>query len=467
MIFILTLTRNVPTTDGFGVWNNILDLLAWFSLPAYIIPFWAGRFTARGSVESGKTGLATNFIISLIVFPIYLIFVLIAAASNILHVSQAQILPYILATLQLIESYLIVALEGILQMKRPQMIGYGSLALEVTKVLVGITLIPWLKLTGAVSVMVIASFIQIIFYLRFTISEFKVKTRWSYVREWLKVSFFNIFSLVGQKLPILNLLVLYIFSGDARGFYGAAYTISATVSYSSSLAFALYPRLLSKKRAEDVANSLRLVLMFAIPMAVGCIVLADSYVTILNEQFRAAGLVSIVLTLSILAGSMSTFFETVVYGMENVDEKAKIPIKALVKSRIFKLASLPYFYSLFTLPTLFFVLTFILKQPLESALFLTLIDLATGFVLLLLRYRLAKKSMQFDFPKKAVAKYCLASVFMIPLLILVPQPPRLFTAAIFTLLGAIVYFAVLCLIDKEAREIANSILKNIRAWRFG
>lgn len=206
MLFMFMIMRNA--SEEFGIWGNIMDMLAYFTVPAFIIPFWAARFYARGNTESAKTGLAANLIISFIVFPIYLVIIPIVNAYA-LHVSEDQLLLYMVASFQILESYAIVIFESILQVKRPQMIGYGSVVLEVTKMVIGIALIPQFKLLGAISVMLIASLIQIIFYLRFIIDELKAKVKWSHLKEWFKASFFNVFSLIGQRVAVFDLIILF------------------------------------------------------------------------------------------------------------------------------------------------------------------------------------------------------------------------------------------------------------------
>jgi O-antigen/teichoic acid export membrane protein len=469
ILFILMINRNV-SPEEFGIWGNILDLLTYFTIPAFIVPFWAARFFARGNTESAKTGTVTNLMISLVVFPVYLVLV----NAYALQVSAANLLLYTLASFQILESYLLIALEAMLQIKKPQVIGYGSVVLEVTKVISGIALVPQFKLLGAIIVMLIGSLIQLLFYLRLIVDEFKAKIKWGHTKEWLKASFFNIFNLIGQKVPTFNLIILFVFGGQlARGFYGAALTIAAAISYSGGLGFALYPRLLSEKRADDALTSLRMILMFAIPMTTGAIVLSELFLAILNPEFVGAKMVLIVLSLVFLVKSISGFLETVIYGTERLDEKAKISIRALLRSRIFLLATFPYISSVITLPTLFYILTSAPRQPAEAALYLTLIDFVAGIALLIIRYMLAIKCLPFIFPKKAVAKYCLAAAAMIPALLIIPQITgfsgkvtislidSLAYFAIITLVGTAVYFAVLYLIDKETRAIARFFIEKV------
>ncbi|MDH5770242.1 MAG: hypothetical protein OEZ25_03000, partial [Candidatus Bathyarchaeota archaeon] len=200
------------------------------------------------------------------------------------------------------------------------------------------------------------------FYIKLTAKELKESVRWSYLKEWLKVSPINIYSVVGSRIAAFTLIFLFVHGGElARAYYGAAATFANVAGYSSLLAFALYPRLLSGSSSEDVSVSLRLVMMLAIPMTTGVMVLSDSYLTILKVDFAEARPVLLLLAISALCLTLSQVFNSVALGTERVDAKAKIAFRELVRSRLFLLFTLPYIESVVTLPATFFVLTSIAK----------------------------------------------------------------------------------------------------------
>lgn len=47
IIFTLMITRNTDQA-GYGVWNNVFDVTAYFTIFAGALPFWIVRFVARG-----------------------------------------------------------------------------------------------------------------------------------------------------------------------------------------------------------------------------------------------------------------------------------------------------------------------------------------------------------------------------------------------------------------------------------
>ena len=205
-----------------------------------------------------------------------------------------------------------------------------------------------------------------------------------------------------------------------------------------------------------------MVLMAAIPMTTGAMVLSDSYLTILKLVYRDAAPVLLLLSMHVLCLSLSQVFNTVVIGTERLDAKAKIPFRRLTKSRLFQIFTLPYIQSAITLPATFFALFYIAKTQLEAATYLALISLIVGLAMLLCRYIIARKCLTFNFPWKNVAKYVIASAVMAAPLLVIPHPTRLLLTVGLTVLGGIIYFAILATIDRATKELIKSILNEIK-----
>jgi O-antigen/teichoic acid export membrane protein len=198
-------------------------------------------------------------------------------------------------------------------------------------------------------------------------------------------------------------------------------------------------------------------------MTIGAMVLSDSYLTILKLVYRDATPVLLLLAINVLCSSLSQVFNTVVMGTERLDAKAKIPFRKLTKSRLFQIFTLPYIQSAITLPTTFFALFYIAKTQLEATTYLALISLIVGLAMLLCRYIIARKCLTFNFPWKNVAKYIIASAVMAAPLLVIPHPTRLSLTVGLTVLGGIIYFAILTTIDHETRELIKSILNEAKS----
>ena len=124
-------------------------------------------------------------------------------------------------------------------------------------------------------------------------------------------------------------LSLFAFSSyggaDPRAYYQAAFTFTTIVGYSSSLATAMYPKLLAKSCPdEQVGTSFRTVLMLAIPFATITMVMSTSFLTILNVSYSVAWPVLIALTIDTLVSVIASFYSSLVMGREGFDAEGKI-----------------------------------------------------------------------------------------------------------------------------------------------
>jgi O-antigen/teichoic acid export membrane protein len=461
MIFTLLITRNVKT-EQFGIWGNMFDLTAWFIILASAIPFWTTRFVARGKEGAAKTGFFANLAIAIISAVLYI--TLIPLLSSVLNVGEYAFL-YFIAALYIIDQYLLGVLEATLRAQRPQAIGYGLLVNEFCKIFLAYVLIVGFQqaLLGAIISLVTGLLVQIMYYLRLVSHDFGQKIQWNYIREWVKGSLANIYQLVGNQIASFALIMLFVYGGQfARGNYLAATTIANIVTYSSFLSFALYPKLLAEKNLEDITTSMKMVLMFAIPMTAGAIAIADSFLTILGDYSQVAPILML-LAIDALVSTIGNFYTFVLFGVEKLDEEARIPLKQLVKSRMFKVFTLPYIHALIALPATFYVLlNFGVNQPVQAPLYVTIINMTVRFAMFLVLYGIVRKTLVIAVPWRSIAKYVFAAAVMAALLYVIPHPTRIITTLGMTAVGGVTYLALLMAMDKEARELIKAILQEIR-----
>jgi O-antigen/teichoic acid export membrane protein len=466
MAFTLMLTRTA-TEQQYGIWSNINDMIAYFAFLAPAFPFWATRFVARNKEGTIKTGFLANLTVSMVATIIYL--PVIPLIMPLLGISQTYIIPYLIASMQIIETYLITMLESCLRAKIPQTIGYGLLIEEICKILLAYILIVKLQqpIIGALISLITAFSVQIIYYLKLLSQELKQPVNWNYVKEWLKGSTINIYYYVGTKVATFTLIMLIAYNPiagpTARGMYQAAITITNIITYSYFLSFALYPKLLAENSIQDITTSLKTVLMFAIPMTAGAMALSNSYLIMLKEIYGEASPVLIVLAVGAFVQLISTFFLYALLGLENIDKETKIPLRKLVKSPLFMAFTLPYAHSAITLPTTFYVLTtFAQNQPVAAALYVGIIDTIARSIMFLALYVIIRRMVKLNIPWKNIAKYVFASIVMAFILFLIPHPTRLLFTLGITVAGAILYLTLLIAIDKEARALANYMWQEIK-----
>ena len=465
LIFQYMIAR-AATKPEYDIYFNLNDVLAYFTLLAGVVPFWVMRCVARGKEGATKTGLVTNLIISLIFTIAYL--TAVPFILPVLGVSTDYLTLYLVASVQIVELYLLGLFEPCLQATTPQAVGYGLLVQQVSKVALGYFLIIVLAqpLFGMLISTAIAFVIQIAYYSRLLRFEMKQKIQWSYVGEWLKGSLANIYTVIGNQIANFVFLLLFSLGGEgSRGIYGAAAIVVNVITHSSFLAFALYPKLLAEQKSEDVTASFKTVLMFAIPMTAIAMALANSYIVLLRQElldFQGAGLVLAILALDALVGVVSGIYGSVLFGIESVD-KEKLTFRSMVKSKIFIAFSLPYVHSAITIPTTYFVLaTYASQQPLLAALSVSVINSIMRFVMFLVLVFVVRGMIKIAFPWKSVAKYTFASIVSGIVLFLLPASSSIMITLIWTAVGGLLYLVVLMLIDKEARSLPKQILGEVK-----
>ncbi|MGD0979478.1 MAG: hypothetical protein ABR962_10100 [Candidatus Bathyarchaeia archaeon] len=460
MAFILLLTRSM-TTDQYGVWGNIFDVTGYFLLFSGFIPFWALRFVARGEEGATKTAFVANLTVAIASAAAYIPLAPLIATS--LHITETSV--YVLASAQLVTVYAVSTLESCLRAKKPQAIGYGLLLEEVVKLSLAYLFIVRLQqlFIGAMLSLILSASFQTLFYLKLLSKDLRQKVQWSYVREWLKGSAALVYNAVGGQLANFVLILLIVYGTQSgRGEYLAATTFATIIGYSASLAFALYPKLLAENSLKEIAASLKTVLMFALPLAAITISMSPSLLTILKISYREAWPVLIVLSIDALISLVSTFYTNVLYGVEKLDEEARIPLRKLVKSKMFKLLTLPYVQAAITLPTTLYILTqFANGQAVRAATYVAIIIMAAHAIMFLLTYLIMGTSVRIVVPWGSIGKYVFASSATGVILYVVPHPATLALTFVTVVVGAAVYAALILAIDKDARMLVRSILQEI------
>ncbi len=458
LIFTLLLTRSM-TVSQFGIWTNIFDYTPYFIILGGVLPFWTTRFTARSQGGTAKTAALSQLSIAVASTIIYLpVIFLISHAIG----TSAYLLIYFITGFYILTYYMVAVFEAVLQATRPQATGYGFIIQEIVKVTVALVVILVFKqiFLGAILALVLAPAVQILYYCYLLAGYFKEKANWGFLRQWLKGSPAIAFNAVGTQMLSFVLILLFLYGGsESRAYYQAALSFTTIVGYASSLAVALYPKLLANSCTdEEVGLSFRTVLMLAIPLATLMIVMAVSFLTVLNVSYGVAWPVLIALTADTLVVLVNTFYYSCLMGVESFDAKGHISLRKLVKSKIFQVFSIPYIQAAVALPITYFVLT---QLPVADAVTATvevvgiLIGVHAGTFVGL--YFFMRRSIHIPVAWKSLAKYVLAALLMGAVLFLLPTTTTLTSTIAKAIAGFALYTGLLLAIDKQARGLVRLI----------
>jgi O-antigen/teichoic acid export membrane protein len=473
LVFQFMLGRAIAAdSPEYAIWGNINTVLPYFTLLAGVVPFWVMRCVARGKEGATKTGLIVNLIFSLITTGAYLVIIPLILPSLLSEAGVANpavYLPfYLIVSVQIIEMYLIGLFEPCLQARTPQSVGFGLILQQVVRVILGYVIIIQLgqPLMGAVASTIIAFSVQAVYYFKLFANELKQRMQWGYIKEWLKGSVLIVYSVVGGVIASFVFIMLFYYGGyGGMDIYYAALQIANVIVYSGFLSFALYPKLLTERRSEDVTASMKTVLMFALPMMVGVVSLSSSYIVLIRPgtvMYPGAEWVLVVLALDAFVSVVAGIYGAVLSGVETVDHE-RLSFKSMGRSKLFRYYSLSYVHSAITIPITYYILTtYAFQQPTIAAFSVCLINSVVRFAMFLILVIMVRGMFKIAIPWRSIAKYSLASAVMGIVLFLLPYTDRILTTLAWTAVGGIVYLAVLMAIDKESRSLPKTILKEIK-----
>ena len=285
------------------------------------------------------------------------------------------------------------------------------------------------------------------------------------LREWLKGSPAIAYNAVGGQLLNFVFILLFLYGGvGARAYYQAALTFAGIIAYANSLAFALYPKLLANSCTDEhVGTSFKTVLMLAIPFATLAMVMSVSFLTILNKSYAVAWPVLIVLTVDTLVTLVFNFYSSCVMGVESFDAEGKISMRQLIRSKIFKVFTIPYIQAAIALPITYFVLTRLpLTGPVQATAEVVVILISMHAAAFVGLYLFMHGSIGIPVAWKNIGKYILAALVMGVVLFFLPTTTTLLTTLGKTIGGFAIYVALLLVIDKQARELVGLVWEEIK-----
>ena len=465
IVFVAIVTRNLSVAD-FGVWQYLSLILSYVIFPSSSIAFWITRFSARG-YSVGKNGILSNLILSL---PFFVVFLLISRLAS--TVIGADVKYFYMISVQVILVYLLAGLSASAYARHPHLVGYAEVVFESVKIAFAFLLffILHMELVGAIFAVILAYAGECLFLFLLLQDEIREETQWSMVKKWFSHLWMPLQSDAVTVIYNLDLLILalVVHIPEPLALYRAAFIVAVTITYTSSLAMALYPKLLGGGGSVDVEGAFKLCFTFAIPMTVGVFILAAPILNILKAEYVIATPLLRIMAVWAPINILTSILGLVIMGGEKVDVDINASSMQLVKSKLFGWYLLRYCRAGLTLPLVYiFIVILSTRCPdqliLYSALGCFLANLVGDIFLCINAYRMAKKVLEFRFPRRSVIRFMAASAVM-GLCVWLLNPVRITETILTILAGIAIYFTVLFLIDVESRELFRKIWNYI-FWR--
>ena len=459
--------------ERFGLWEVITDLVTFASFPAGLLGFWASREVARGKMV-GRTLILLNFGFSALGLGIYWLFSL-----PIYHEFNSNLGPLLLALVLIPLAYWNQATVNVALGYRPAVVGYSLLTSEVAKLMVAYPAlyIFRLELTGVILALIASYFVSSLVTTIMIREAIADRADLALGRRWLKDLWIPGLNQLPAQIAIADTFIASLAAGSTvvTGYYQAAFVLGSLVSYAGFLASALYPLLVRGGREDAPSVTLDLILMFALPMAVGMMVLAPTFLALLSPLY-VSSTTNVTLAVSILAGfgfvtALSLFADTTLMGVETADLDPNRTFRSYIRSS-FVYVSLVNICYLTAILVGIFILVRIDGETLSLG---DTVELWAGLQLAIIvpavfvKLRRARTRARIGVPK-ALPTYIVCSLMMAGVLYVLSWfgPPAGSDRTVLgewsllgVGLGSATYFGALLALDKAARALAISLFHSL------
>ena len=472
LIFITLVTRNLPV-DEFGLWQTLGSSVGLLLIPLAPLNYWTLRYSARGQ-DVARTSLLAG-IIAVPIFVIAYLVLALTASSSI-----EPILIYVLIySIQIPALCIWEVVKPVARSYKPEYLGYATIALEIGKVSGAYYTIAILKLglIGAILSLALGQFLQLAIVIYIIRPKLRGSFKSSTIKKWYKAAWIPISNMSVSRLSISDSILVAIILGSTTvvGIFQASRVFTLIVRYSEEFLRVLYPKLIRDNRNEDITLTLRLQSFVVIPLAVGALMMAEPLLGILGEQYVKAKLVLRILTIVAVIEGIEYFMWNILTGLEKIDENINnLQFKKLRNSWLVRLPLI----DLMKYAGYFSILGVIMytSQGVGNELMLstywaiTLLLITIPFTIY--KILLAKRVMQFDFPKLSILRYSFSGIIMAGFLYVYQELIPLTGTSVGSIIiyiippgfiSVLVYTIIVLSIDSFIRESTIDFIKKIRS----
>jgi O-antigen/teichoic acid export membrane protein len=317
LVFLLLMTRSL-SSQQFGLWEVILDVVTFASYPSGLLVYWATRDIARGQMK-GKTALGINFALSAVGIGIY-----VGLSHFTAGTVKADWTTFLLAVLLVPIGYWNQAANAIVSGYNPVVAGYSVISSEACKLLVAIPalLVFHAGIDGVILALMAANLAQAATSTYLCTDALKLPFDLDAGKKWMTRSWLTSLTAIPYIVGIADTYVASLAAGGTIlvGYYQAAFSVATLAGYSIYLAAALYPLLLRGGGSDELPTiTLDLSLLFGIPLAVGAAALAKPILFILKPTYAEGSTALMILAFAALVASVGYFLDQTLSGRVTVD----------------------------------------------------------------------------------------------------------------------------------------------------
>ena len=472
LIFITLVTRNLPV-DEFGLWQTLGSSVGLLLIPLAPLNYWTLRYSARGQ-DVARTSLLAG-IIAVPIFVIAYLALALTASSSI----EAILIYVLIYSIQIPALCIWEVVKPVARSYKPEYLGYATIALEIGKVSGAYYTIAILKLglIGAILSLALGQFLQLAIVIYIIRPKLRGSFKSSTIKKWYKAAWIPISNMSVSRLSISDSILVAIILGSTTvvGIFQASRVFTLIVRYSEEFLRVLYPKLIRDNRNEDITLTFRLQSFVVIPLAVGALMLAEPLLGILGEQYVKAKLVLRILTIVAVIEGIEYFMWNILTGLEKIDENINnLQFKKLKNSWLVRLPliDLMKYVGYFSILGVIMYTSKGVGNELTLSVYWAITLLLITIPFTLYKILLAKRVMQFDFPKLSILRYSFSGIIMAGFLYVYQELIPLTGTSVGSIIiyiippgviSVLVYTIIVLSIDSFIRESTIDFIKKIRS----
>ena len=310
LAFVTLITRNLSAVE-YGEWSVIGALMIYGVFPALGLGYWYTRYTAR-DLPIARYGILVTSVFSLGGVLVYFV-------AAILFIEEFEkLFPILLvASLQVVTSSLLHSLTAISNGKRPEIQAYSILIFEIVKVVIAFAMIYGtgsFSLIDVIYVMIIAQIIQIIALSAMIRKELIKKVEIKNIKKILKSLWIPIYDRISDIIFTSDVLVVTLLTSSFVQItvFKIAFVFAAMAEFGASFTYPLYIKLLGGGKSVDVNTTIKMVILFTLPIVVGTIILAKPLLFLLNPDYVSSELILQILVVFSLMHVISAIFHNTI-----------------------------------------------------------------------------------------------------------------------------------------------------------
>lgn len=469
--FTLIVTRQL-SVEEFGTWGLIGSIIAYMLLIESTIFFWMTRETAR-KIPSAKTGFVVSGMFTTVAMLIYgIVSFFVGSQSN------ADISIMLFAVILVPVNFLNHTLSGINQGWKPQVASYGFLAIEISKVPIGLLLIYFLDLgiLGVIITTVLSFLCSIIIQSVYARKKLRAKFQIKFLKKWLRLSWVALYKDIPGTLFVSDLIIFSTITGNVVGiaYIVAARAISNIVKHSEKISIAVYPSMLAGGRQEHLQDNLMRVFYFAIPSIAFSITFAQPALFALNPEYAVASSLVIFLAFRTFMASLNRIFRAALQGIDKVDVTEDSKFRDYIKSSLIVLPTfriIQYVAYVILLIIGLYLLVQSQTSQLDLVTYWAIVALSVEIPIAIYFSILVKRRFTLNLNYKAITKYLFSCIVAFGIVHLLMEKFLVYEISIFDflpnlliyiLLAVTCYLSLTFLIDFKTRNLFKAIIKEVK-----